>query len=157
MLCFRQKTAQVCGNFPKINYIGFWSLCQLSERELLVRTALSGILFRSGEECFFSGSSRSDSFRRQGTETENRPLSPVGMGRDGEPSSVPPSPARIHCRKAKKMLLYKWYVRKVPVFRAFHFIFSKYSFQRAFFKKYFFVTFFEFICSIYFLTRSSMP
>ena len=49
MLYFRQKTAQVCGNFPKINYIGFWPLCQLSERQLLVPTALLCRFFRPGK------------------------------------------------------------------------------------------------------------
>ena len=48
MLYFRQKTAQVCGNFPKINYIGFWSLCQLSVRELPARTPSAGSLFQAG-------------------------------------------------------------------------------------------------------------
>ena len=53
MLYFRQKTAQVCGNFPKINYIGFWPLCQLSVRELPARTPLQESLFRPPEEGTF--------------------------------------------------------------------------------------------------------
>ena len=80
MLYFRQKTAQVCGNFPKINYIGFWSLCQLSVRELPARTPPADSPFQAGSRGGF----------------------PFPAFHFRPPGRVP---ARIHCRKAKKMLL----------------------------------------------------